>query len=79
MTDEDYDVIINDKEYKELKENKNKVLSLEKKILDMKQNDQSKNLKLYKIEREVQIQKEEIAFLHGIIQNIGNEKEEYED
>lgn len=33
MAEEDYDVIINDKEYKELKDNKKKITALELRIL----------------------------------------------
>lgn len=50
--------------------------NLELKILELKQNDESKTLRLVKVEKEVQVQKEEIAFLKNLVLSIGNEKQE---
>lgn len=46
--------------------------NLELKILELKQNDESKTLRLVKVEKEVQVQKEEIAFLKNLVLSIGN-------
>jgi len=53
-------VIISDKEYKELKENKAKVLTLEKKIKELIEMEDVRNLRMQKLEREVEKHKEEI-------------------
>lgn len=50
--------------------------NFELKILELKQNDESKTLRLVKVEKEVQVQKEEIAFLKNLVLSIGNEKQE---
>ena len=50
--------------------------TLELKILELRQNDESKNLRLAKVEKEVQVQREEIAFLKNLVLSIGNEKQE---
>jgi hypothetical protein len=52
------------------------VTNLELKILELKQNDESKTLRLVKVEKEAQVQKEEIAFLKNLVLSIGNEKQE---
>lgn len=50
--------------------------TLELKILELRQNDESKNLRLAKVEKEVQVQREEIAFLKNLVLSIGNEQKE---
>lgn len=50
--------------------------TLELKILELRQNDESKNLRLAKVEKEVQVQREEIAFLKNLVLSIGNEQQE---
>lgn len=50
--------------------------TLELKILELRQNDESKNMRLAKVEKEVQVQREEIAFLKNLVLSIGNEQQE---
>lgn len=79
MAEEDYDVILNDKEYKELKENKGRVVQLEKHIQQLKANDESKNIKLHKIEKELESHKEELSFLVALISSIGSPQQRSEE
>lgn len=72
MAEEDFDVILNDKEYKELKENKAKLIQLEKQIQQFKANDESKNIKMNKMEKQLEALKEELAFLLALISSIGS-------
>ncbi len=53
MAEEDVEVILTDKEYKKLKESKGTIALLEKQIQQMKASDESKNIKLLKLEKEV--------------------------
>lgn len=72
MAEEDYDVILNDKEYKELKENKGRVALLDKQIQQLKSNDESKNIKLAKVEKELEMHREEVSFLLALLASIGS-------
>lgn len=72
MAEEDFDVILNDKEYKELKENKAKVALLQTQIQQLKANDDSKNIKMRKLEKEVETLREELSFLTQLIASIGS-------
>lgn len=72
MTDSDIDVIINEEEYKVLKNNQHRIKQLEAEIVQIQVQSSSKTQKIGQLEQQLQIQEEENAFLLSAILSIGN-------